>query len=414
VTARPERARLAERESFVAARREIKVGAFVLAGLIATGGVIFMIGEERQLFASKTDYQVAFADVQGLRPGSPVRMGGLDIGTVSKVNYGEDQKDYKIHVTLSIIEAQARRIKTDSIASIEGKGLLGDKMITVTIGSPNATSLPTGSSIRSKEAEDLSQMVSKLGSISVKVEKVVDNLERTTGALADERFHEDVRGTVSSLNEVLGSLERKEGYAGKILSDPAEAQHLSQVVRNLEATTAELQRTTQNVNQILSRVRTGPGLVHELVYGEDSAKAVAQFGGAADELRLALKGMREGNGVARSLIYGDDSSQAFMANLNAASDDFRQIVADLRAGKGTIGALLTDPSVYEDLKMVLGNVERNKALRALVRYSIRRDEASGVTVRDAATPPSGGSATKTSTPPESLAGVPAPRDAESP
>ncbi|HEX6272307.1 MAG TPA: MlaD family protein [Polyangiaceae bacterium] len=390
----------------MAARREIKVGAFVLAGLMATGGVIFMIGEERQLFASKTDYQVSFVDVQGLRPGSPVRMGGVDIGTVNKVSYGSDEKDYRIHVTLSIIEDQARRIKADSIASIEGKGLLGDKMISITIGSPKASSLPPGSSIRSKEAEDLSQMVAKLGSISVKVEKVVDNLERTTGALADQRFHEDVRGAMSSLNAVMGSLERQEGYAGKVLSDPAEAQRLSQVVKNLEATTAELERTTRSVTQVVERVRTGPGLVHEVLYGEDSAKAVAQFGGAADELRVTLKGIREGNGVARSLIYGDDSSQALMANLNAASDDIRQITADLRAGKGTVGALLTDPSVYEDLKMVLGNVERNKALRALVRYSIRRDEASGATVRDASTPPPNGAA-KTSTPAESLAGVPA-------
>jgi phospholipid/cholesterol/gamma-HCH transport system substrate-binding protein len=253
-------------------------------------------------------------------------------------------------------------------------------------------------------------MMSKLGTISVKVERVVDNLERTTDALADKGLHDDVRGTMSSLNAVMGSLERKEGYAGKVLSDPAESERLSQVVKNLQATTAELQRTTQGVNQILDRVRTGPGLVHEVLYGEDSAKAVSQFGGAADELRVTLKGIREGNGVARSLIYGDDSSQAFMANLNAASDDIRQIAANLRAGKGTIGALLTDPSVYEDLKMVLGNVERNKALRALVRYSIRRDEASGVTVRDASSRPSGGGSAKTSTPPESLAGVPsAPR-----
>jgi len=66
-----------------------------------------------------------------------------------------------------------------------------------------------------------------------------------------------------------------------------------------------------------------------------------------------------------------------MQNLNAMSGDVRQIVADMRAGKGTLGALMVDPSVYEDLKVVLGNVERNKALRALVRYSIRRDESSG-------------------------------------
>jgi phospholipid/cholesterol/gamma-HCH transport system substrate-binding protein len=56
------------------------------------------------------------------------------------------------------------------------------------------------------------------------------------------------------------------------------------------------------------------------------------------------------------------------------SKDLRHIVADVRAGKGTIGALLVDPSVYEDVKMLLGNVERNKTLRALVRYSIKRDE----------------------------------------
>jgi phospholipid/cholesterol/gamma-HCH transport system substrate-binding protein len=123
---------------------------------------------------------------------------------------------------------------------------------------------------------------------------------------------------------------------------------------------------------------------------------VAQFGGAADELRVTLKGIREGNGLARSIIYGDDQSQALMKNLNDMSGDIRQIVADIRAGKGTLGALLVDPSVYEDLKVVLGNVERNKALRALVRYSIRRDESSGVNVHDnvaapaATAQPSGG------------------------
>jgi phospholipid/cholesterol/gamma-HCH transport system substrate-binding protein len=49
-------------------------------------------------------------------------------------------------------------------------------------------------------------------------------------------------------------------------------------------------------------------------------------------------------------------------------------MADLRAGKGTLGALLVDPSIYEDVKSLLGNVQRNDALRALVRYSIKQDE----------------------------------------
>jgi phospholipid/cholesterol/gamma-HCH transport system substrate-binding protein len=56
------------------------------------------------------------------------------------------------------------------------------------------------------------------------------------------------------------------------------------------------------------------------------------------------------------------------------TDDLRTIVANVKAGKGTVGALLVDPSVYEDIKAVIGNVERNQVLRAIVRYSIKQDE----------------------------------------
>jgi phospholipid/cholesterol/gamma-HCH transport system substrate-binding protein len=170
---------------------------------------------------------------------------------------------------------------------------------------------------------------------------------------------------------------------GKLIKSPEESQRLSQVMQNLERATSQLNQTTASINAILARVEHGPGLAHEVLYGEESSKAVTQFGGAADELRLTLKGIREGNGIARSVIYGDEGSQQMVANLNQMSGDLKQIVADMRSGKGTLGALLVDPSVYEDLKVVLGNVERNKALRALVRYSIRRDGAApGVEVRD--------------------------------
>ncbi len=63
-----------------------------------------------------------------------------------------------------------------------------------------------------------------------------------------------------------------------------------------------------------------------------------------------------------------------MTNLNAMSDDLRAIVGNLRQGRGTLGALLVDPTIYEDIKSAVGNVERNEVLRALVRYSIKADE----------------------------------------
>lgn len=352
--------------------REFKVGVFVLAGFIVMALVIFLIGEERHIFGSKESYYTVFSDVQGLRRGSPVRMGGVDIGTVSEVTYGDDAKDARIFVHMSVVAAEARRIGTDSVASIEGKGLLGDKMVVITVGH-SGRRLPVGGEVKSKPAEDISQMMGKLSAVSDKAEKVMTNLEETTGALADEKLHEDLKAGVNSLSHILGSVDRHEGYIGKLVGDPAEAERLSRAVASLERTSDELSTATRNVNQILARVQNGPGLAHELIYGEESSKAVAQFGNAAEELTVTLRGIREGNGVARNLLFGG-GDQKLVNDLNDMSGDLRQIVADLRAGRGTLGALLVDPSVYEDLKLVLGNVERNKALRALVRYSIRKDE----------------------------------------
>lgn len=369
----------------MAISREVKVGAFTLAGLAAIGIVIFLIGEEKKLFEKKVEYRTVFEDVQGLRRGSPVRMGGVDVGSVTQVGYGPNVEDRNIHVTLSLVRGEARRIRVDSVVTIEGKGLLGDKMLVITVGDPQKPPIPEGGVIPSKPAEDIGAMISKMGSITGQVEKVVENLERTSRSFADQEFHEDLKSTASSLSGILESVDKGEGYVGRMVKSPEEAERVSRVIANLESLTRRLNQTAENVNSILGQVKTGPGFAHEVLYGEEGSKALAQFGGAADELRLTLKGIRDGNGLARSVIYGDSESQQIMSNLNQMSSDLRQIVADVRAGKGTVGALLVDPSIYEDLKMVLGNVERNKALRALVRYSIKKDGAApAVEVRDTA------------------------------
>jgi phospholipid/cholesterol/gamma-HCH transport system substrate-binding protein len=235
----------------------------------------------------------------------------------------------------------------------------------------------------------MAALMGKLGTLTGQVEKVVTNLEKTTNSLADEKLQGNLKSSVESMNGILKSVDGGDGYVGKLIKSPEESERLSRVMANLDAATAQLNKTTASINAILARVEQGPGLAHEVLYGEETSKAVSQFGGAADELRLTLKGIREGNGVARSMLYGgDETSQQMMSNLNQMSGDLKAIVSDVKAGKGTLGALLVDPSVYEDLKVVLGNVERNKALRALVRYSIRRDGAQpGVEVRDPAPAP---------------------------
>ncbi|MGH7270633.1 MAG: MlaD family protein, partial [Polyangiaceae bacterium] len=67
--------------------RQLKVGLFVILGLALMMAAIFVIGDTRELWEAKTTYRAAFQDVAGLKPGAPVRMGGLDVGSVTGVGH---------------------------------------------------------------------------------------------------------------------------------------------------------------------------------------------------------------------------------------------------------------------------------------------------------------------------------------
>jgi phospholipid/cholesterol/gamma-HCH transport system substrate-binding protein len=174
---------------------------------------------------------------------------------------------------------------------------------------------------------------------------------------------------------VLSGVAHGDGYAHKFLTDKDESEKISRTLASVDRATNELELTLREVRGVVSRVKAGPGFAHDVIYGDGPQKQVEQFGNAAQEMALTLKGVRESDSLAHDFVYGGkgDGAEA-IANVNAMTADLRTIVANMKAGKGTVGALLVDPSIYEDLKVVLGNVQRNDVLRALVRYSIKQDE----------------------------------------
>jgi phospholipid/cholesterol/gamma-HCH transport system substrate-binding protein len=357
------------------ASREVKVGAFVAFGLLIAGGVVFMIGDERRAFEAKERYYAVFDDVQGLTRGAPVRMGGVDVGSVVAVNYGEDVKDSRLHVEMDVVRAESRRIREDSTVMVGNKGLLGDKMLVVKVGDPTKNQLTPGSTIPSEKGTDFSAIGEKLGTMTNKADAILGNLEKATGALAEPGVTDDLKSTVKALSHILKQVDEGDGYIARLVRDPAEAKKLSALITSLDHAAGELDQTLGGVNTAVARVNHGPGFAHDVLYGEGPSEALSQVGRAAGELATTLEGIRKGNGLAKGVIYGgDDQTAQLIADLDAVAKDVKTITSGVRAGKGTLGALVVDPSVYEDLKVLLGNVERNKTLRALVRYSIQRDE----------------------------------------
>lgn len=351
--------------------RTVKVGIFVLLGIVFMGLIVFFIGDSKNMWEKKVRYQAAFTDVSGMKPGSPVRMGGVDIGDVATVGHTADPKDHRILVSFNVVKSDAVRIRRgvtgpdgkltkETKARVANKGFLGDKMLELTADG-DGDPLPSGSTIESDEGND---PIAQIQSIGNQAQAVLKNLEEGTKPFADPQLAEDVKASMHSLRTILDGMARNDSIMHRVLMNPEDGARFSASLENLNASSAQLR-------QFASRMNSGPGLAHTLVYDNETADHAA---GAVAEVHQDLKAIREGNGLAHSLLYGETDTNHVMGNVNAMSDDLRAIVGDIRKGRGTLGALLVDPSLYEDLKSLVGNMDRNQVLRALVRYSIQADE----------------------------------------
>ncbi len=248
---------------------QVKVGIFVFSGVLIAMVIIFLLGGKNQLFERQYSLQASFQDISGLRVGAPVQLAGLRIGMVEKISLGEDLEEKKIWVSLAISKSFQNRIRADSVASITTQGLLGDKTVSISIGSPGNEILKNGEIIKSEERPSLFSIAEKGGAIMGNIDKAAKGVAR-----------------------------------------------------------------------LLEHVETGEGLLHTLIYEEEDKPVARDIAQMARELSLA-------------------------------SREVRQIMQKVNRGEGTIGALLADPSVYNDIRRLFGKLERNSLLRHVIRSRIR-------------------------------------------
>ena len=164
-----------------------------------------------------------------------------------------------------------------------------------------------------------------------------------------------------------------EGTVGRLINDAELGRDVKGAVKELRKAGKQVAALSKNLNKISEDIQTNEGTANALLYGTEGRDAIRNIRDTFGQLNTILTDVREGDGAVNQLIYGE-LGDSFMTNLQNASDDIAFLTKEAREGKGTVGALLTDPSVYEDIKRLVGDLERNDILRALVRYSIRRDE----------------------------------------
>jgi phospholipid/cholesterol/gamma-HCH transport system substrate-binding protein len=233
--------------------------------------------------------------------------------------------------------------------------------------------LAEGAEIPSQESGGMFAALARAGELVDEVRPAIENVREFTETLADEQFRRDLHDISHNIAEITRMVSEEDGTVHRLLSDPEMADQVERTLASVRTTSAELAATARNVREITGEIRSGDGTAHQLIYGDEGTRLVSNLADTAGEAATILRDVRTGDGNAHDLLYGDSAGD-LITNLTAMSGDLRAIVADIRAGRGTLGGLLMDPSIYEDIKRIVGNLERNDILRALVRYSIREDE----------------------------------------
>jgi phospholipid/cholesterol/gamma-HCH transport system substrate-binding protein len=351
----------------------IRAGLFIALGLALAGVVVFVIGKERRLFEQANVYTAAFENVDGLALDSPVRLGGLTVGKVSKISFAPDLGDKRIIVTMEVSSRFQERLRADSVARVTGRGVLGDKAIDISLGSPEKAVIPNRGELPTGTSGDISSLLKATGEVIDNAVKITRDLSSGVESYTTPEIRNDITQFIRSARNIATEIESGKGVAHTIIYDKKTSDDLKAVLANASAVAVRLDGAVAKVDGLLADIKTGEGSLHALIYDKKIANAVTDLGDAADELaKLIHDAKNTKDGAIYQLVYGD--AKSLLADLATAANDVKTITTKIKAGEGSLGAVINDPTVYEDLKEILGNIKRNRVLRELVRMSISNGE----------------------------------------
>jgi len=303
-------------------RTSLIVGLFSLAALGALAIAILSLSSQEGVFGARYRLVGYYENVQGLIANAPVWLAGTRVGRVESVNLGtRPDGEPAVKVVLVVDEDVQDRIRADSSASIGTIGLLGDRYVEISLGSPNEAILEEGAEIRAANPANIARAI-----------------DTGTQAL------DNIATLAKNLNTVVMGFQGDKGSKGLVSS-------------------------VESASDILGEIQHGHGLLHSLIYDEHEGSGMASLNQSLVTFQGILDEVATGNGLLHSLVYEPLTEQDVVLEALDAGARLNSILAKIDTGEGTLGLLLNDPSLYEDLKQLVGGAERSTLVKTLIRMS---------------------------------------------
>jgi phospholipid/cholesterol/gamma-HCH transport system substrate-binding protein len=332
---------------------ELKIGLVSIFAIVMATTLIFLLSGSGGFFWQRYSLKTVFVNIAGLKEGAPVRVAGVEVGSVSELNFIGD----RVEVVMEVNREHQSRITSTSVASLGSVSLLGEAAVDVTAAS-DGTPVPEWGYVRSGPSiGTIGDVATRASATIEQTSALIADLRAGRGTLGlfmtDDRLYQELTALVSAAEDVASGINRGDGTLGRLMNNPAAAKSLEASMENLQVVT--------------ERIRAGEGSLGKLLHDDAMSKSLTS---ATANLESITGRISKGEGTAGKLI----SDEQLYNRLNSLSDRIDKVVAGLQQGDGTAGQLLRDRQLYENMNGTM--VE----LRSLVS-DIRKDPRKYLNVR---------------------------------
>lgn len=287
--------------------KEIKVALFIIGSiLIAVIGSNFLLS--KGVFSSSNTYYVVFESTEGLYKSNLIVINGMKIGKVSDLTLIKEGKDEdKILVTLDIADDIKIPVGSKAILGSEGTGLMGDMLVKIHKNKKSNEFLEDGAYLeRGVEVGLIDDLTGKFGPVGDNLNVTLENINKLFDF--EKQNNQSLNYTIENLNTILATYNR----TGNALNSKIAS--LGKTLDNLESFTKSLDNKSESLGRTLDNVETLTNNFKDV------------------EIKETLK------------------------NLEEATNSLNSVLAKVNNENNTVGALLNDKKVYNDLDKAIVNL----------------------------------------------------------
>jgi len=314
---------------------ELKIGLLTIVGIVVASATIFSVMGSRGFAWQRYTLKTKFSNVAGLKSGSPVRVAGVEVGSVTDVAFNGDAVD----VTFELNKEVRPRVTDKSIAVLGSVSLLGLSSVDISPASSGTTVPDYGYVPSGKTAPALADVTASASEGITELTGLIKDLRDGRGSagkfVTDDKLYNELQQFVAAAGDVTRTLRSGRGTAGRLINDPKIANSLQGSLTNLE--------------EMTRRINSGEGSIGKLINDDTFARSMSS---ATENLKTLTERLNRGEGTAGKLV----TDPALFNQMKSLADRLDALTKSLNDGEGTMGQMLKDKRLYENINSAVTDV----------------------------------------------------------